>query len=99
MLRVERDDTIFTSQYAKGEVINIPIAHHDGNYFADDETLRRLEGEDRIALRYCDEDGAIDDAANPNGSLRSNIAGVLNRERNGSSGLMPHPGARSPISH
>ena len=89
LLRVERDDTIFTSGYAKGEVINIPIAHHDGNYFADDETLRRLEDEGRIALRYCSEDGAIDEAANPNGS-RANIAGVLS-ENGRIMGLMPHP--------
>ena len=67
----------------------MPVAHHDGNYFADDQTLSRLEGEGRIALRYCAPNGQLGDTANVNGS-RANIAGILNEGRN-VLGLMPHP--------
>ena len=88
-LRVERADTVFTNNYAKGDVIRIPVAHHDGNYFADDDTLQRLEDENRIPLRYCTPEGALDQSANPNGS-RANIAGVLD-ESGRILGLMPHP--------
>jgi phosphoribosylformylglycinamidine synthase len=70
-------------------VIRIPIAHNEGNYFADDDTLDRLEGEGRIAMRYSDADGAVDDASNPNGSAR-NIAGVFDAGRT-VLGMMPHP--------
>ena len=73
----------------RDSVICIPIAHNDGNYFADDETLDRLSGEGRIAMRYSASDGTVDAAANPNGSAR-NIAGVLNAERT-VLGMMPHP--------
>ena len=73
----------------RDRAINIPIAHKDGNYFADEDTLDRLEGEGRIAFRYCDEDGAITEAANPNGSRR-NIAGLYD-ESGRVLGLMPHP--------
>jgi len=88
-LRVERNDSIYTSHYEQGAVVRFPIAHKDGSYFADDETLLRLEGEGRVAFRYCDETGAITDEANPNGS-RDNIAGVYN-ETGTVLGLMPHP--------
>ena len=88
-LRVERTDTIFTRRYAEGEVVRFPIAHKDGSYFADEATLDRLEGEGRVAFRYCSEDGAITDGANPNGSRR-NIAGIYN-ESGTVLGLMPHP--------
>jgi phosphoribosylformylglycinamidine synthase len=88
-LRVERNDSIYTSRYAQGEVVRFPIAHKDGSYFADGKTLRRLEDEGRIAFRYCDETGAVTDEANPNGS-RNNIAGVYN-ETGTVLGLMPHP--------
>jgi phosphoribosylformylglycinamidine synthase len=88
-LRVERADTLFTSRYARGEVMRVPCAHHDGNYFADPETLDRIEGEGQVAFRYCGPDGAVDAAANPNGSAR-NIAGVFNARRN-VLGMMPHP--------
>ena len=88
-LRVERDDTLFTNRYSMREVIKVPVAHHDGNYFADDETLARVEGEGQVAFRYCNEDGQIVDEANPNGSL-NNIAGVYN-ETGRILGLMPHP--------
>jgi phosphoribosylformylglycinamidine synthase subunit PurQ / glutaminase len=88
-LRVERDDTAYSRRYVKGEVVRFPIAHKDGSYFADEATLDRLEGEGRIAFRYCDEAGKVTSAANPNGSRR-NIAGVYN-EAFRVLGLMPHP--------
>ncbi|HEV7369527.1 phosphoribosylformylglycinamidine synthase subunit PurQ [Arenibaculum sp.] len=88
-LRVERADSAFTAGYRAGEVIRIPIAHHDGNFFADDETLDRIEGEGRVAFRYVDPDGEPTAEANPNGSAR-NIAGVFNEGRT-VLGLMPHP--------
>jgi phosphoribosylformylglycinamidine synthase I len=88
-LKVENNRSIFTNRYAQGQVIRIPIAHHDGNYFADAETLDRLENENRIAFRYCDASGNATDDANPNGSQR-NIAGILN-ERGNVLGMMPHP--------
>ncbi len=88
-LRVEREDTLYTRRYQKGEVVTFPIAHKDGSYFADDETLARLEGEGRIAFRYCDRQGQITPEANPNGS-RNNIAGIYN-ETGTVLGLMPHP--------
>lgn len=79
-LRVENSQSIFTSQYDAGETIAVPVAHHDGNYFADEETLDRLEGEGRVAFRY---------AEPVNGSSR-NIAGILNETGN-VLGMMPHP--------
>jgi phosphoribosylformylglycinamidine synthase subunit PurQ / glutaminase len=88
-LRVERNDTSFVGRYSKGEVIRLPIAHKDGSYFADEATLARLEGEGRIAFRYCDASGNITEDANPNGS-RNNIAGIYN-ETGTVLGLMPHP--------
>jgi phosphoribosylformylglycinamidine synthase subunit PurQ / glutaminase len=88
-LRVEAADTPFTSQYGKGQVIRAPVAHGDGNYRCDDDTLRRLKGENRVAFRYVDADGRTTEAANPNGSLDA-IAGILNEKRN-VLGLMPHP--------
>lgn len=88
-LTVERTDTVFTRGYAQGQTIRVPIAHHDGNYFTDDETLKRIEGEGQVAFRYCDENGDVTDAANPNGS-RNNIAGVFNETRT-VMGMMPHP--------
>jgi phosphoribosylformylglycinamidine synthase I len=88
-LRVERNDTAYTRHYRTGEVVRFAIAHKDGSYFADEETLARLEGEGRVAFRYCDEEGAVTDDANPNGS-RNNIAGVYN-ETGTVLGLMPHP--------
>lgn len=94
-LRVERNDTAFTKAYAKGQVITIPIAHHDGNYFAEPETLKALEGEGQVAFRYCEANGKLTEAANPNGSLAS-IAGVFNKEKN-VLGLMPHPERHSDI--
>ena len=88
-LRVETSNSRFTSGYKKGQVLSIPVAHHDGNYFADPRTLDELDAEDRIAFRYCGPDGRLDSNYNPNGSVR-HIAGILNKKRN-VLGLMPHP--------
>lgn len=88
-LRVEATGTAFTQGYTQGQVIRVPIAHHDGNYVCDAETLHRIEGEGQVVFRYVDEDGVETDAANPNGSMK-NIAGVTNAGRN-VLGLMPHP--------
>ncbi len=88
-LRIERTDTAFTQGYAEGDVIRVVLAHGDGNYFADEATLDRLEGEGRVAFRYCDADGAATPEANPNGSARS-IAGIYSADRR-ILGLMPHP--------
>jgi len=79
-LRVETAQSAFTEGYEKGSTITVPIAHHDGNYFADDETLTRLNAEDRVAFRYVE---------NPNGS-RDDIAGILSENRR-VLGMMPHP--------
>ena len=88
-LRVERSDTPFTRGYNAGQVIRVPVAHGEGNYIADDETLARLEGEGRVLFRYSDPAGQVDRDWNHNGSLNA-IAGVLN-ERGNVAGLMPHP--------
>jgi phosphoribosylformylglycinamidine synthase len=88
-LRVENDRTPFTRGYRQGQVVRMPIAHNEGNYFADAETLARLQGAGRVAFRYCSATGVVDDAINPNGSL-DNIAGILN-ERGNVLGMMPHP--------
>nr|WP_321456467.1 phosphoribosylformylglycinamidine synthase subunit PurQ [uncultured Cohaesibacter sp.] len=88
-LRIERNDTIFTSCYEKGQVMRCPVAHHDGNFFADDDTLKMLEDEGRVLFRYCDADGEVTPKANINGS-RNNIAGIMNA-RGTILGMMPHP--------
>jgi phosphoribosylformylglycinamidine synthase I len=88
-IRVENTATPFTSLASPGQVLRIPIAHADGNYFCDDATLRELQRNEQIVFRYCTPEGQIDPEANPNGSLDS-IAGISNRERN-VVGLMPHP--------
>ncbi|WP_438345679.1 phosphoribosylformylglycinamidine synthase subunit PurQ [Methylorubrum populi] len=88
-LRIERTDTRFTSAYAEGQVIDVCVAHGEGNYFADSETVQRLEGEGRVAFRYCDAAGALTEDANRNGSLNS-IAGIYSEQRN-VLGMMPHP--------
>lgn len=88
-VRPERGDTPFAAEYAEARAIKIPVAHKDGNYFADEDTLDRLEGDGRIAFRYCDEDGEITEQANPNGSRR-NIAGLYD-DTGRVLGLMPHP--------
>lgn len=88
-LKVENPDTRFTSECRQGEVLKIPIAHGDGNYFADAGTIASLHEHNQIVFRYCSSLGMIDDAANPNGSLL-NIAGIINKEGN-VLGMMPHP--------
>ncbi|MEO8430312.1 MAG: phosphoribosylformylglycinamidine synthase subunit PurQ [Acidobacteriota bacterium] len=88
-LKVESADTAFTRLYAPGEIVRMPIGHMEGNYTAPPAVLDELEAEDRVVFRYCDEGGAVVDAANPNGADRA-IAGIVNADRN-VVGLMPHP--------
>src|SRR5262249_40766508 len=88
-LRVETKDSAFTKAYRTGEVIRCPVAHGEGNYRCDEDTLAQLRDDDRVVFRYVDADGRTSDAANPNGSLDS-IAGLLNEPRN-VMGMMPHP--------
>ncbi|HEY5279573.1 MAG TPA: phosphoribosylformylglycinamidine synthase subunit PurQ [Pseudolabrys sp.] len=88
-LRVERSDTPFTRGYNAGQVIKVPVAHGEGNYIADGETLARLEGEGRVIFRYSSPDGMIDPNWNHNGAMNA-IAGILN-ERGNVLGMMPHP--------
>jgi phosphoribosylformylglycinamidine synthase I len=88
-LRVETSQSIFTCRYESGQVIRVPVAHHDGNYVADEATLDRLEDQGLVAFRYCAPDGALTEEANSNGSAR-NIAGIFNESKT-VLGLMPHP--------
>lgn len=88
-LRTETTNSVFTNKLKKGQVLNLPIAHGEGNYFCDSETLKRLQSEDRIAFRYSSEKGELGDAFNPNGSV-DHIAGIFNEKRN-VLGMMPHP--------
>lgn len=88
-LTVERNDLPWTQGYKKGQVITIPIAHGEGCYFADDDTLKALEDNRQVLFRYCDANGQVNEAANPNGSL-NNIAGICNKAGN-VLGMMPHP--------
>jgi phosphoribosylformylglycinamidine synthase len=85
-LKVENNNNKFLSKCEKDEVLNIPIAHHDGNFFCDNDTLKSLYDNEQILVKYCDKDGNI---KNPNGSIDS-IAGICNKEKN-VFGLMPHP--------
>ncbi|NNK15434.1 MAG: phosphoribosylformylglycinamidine synthase subunit PurQ [Sulfitobacter sp.] len=87
-LRVETSNSDFTMGYNAGDIINIPIAHHDGNYFADPDTIARLQGEDRVAFTYTD---------NPNGS-QADIAGILSENRR-VLGMMPHPERAADAGH
>jgi phosphoribosylformylglycinamidine synthase I len=88
-LVVENNQTAFTNKALAGEVVRIPIAHNEGNYYADEETLAEMTQNSQVLLRYCDKQGAVTDEANPNGSLQ-NIAGIMNKAGN-VFGLMPHP--------
>lgn len=88
-VKVESSQSLFTAKYAQGQAIRIPVAHHDGNYYADDDTLQALEERGQVAFRYCDDAGAVTPGANPNGSQR-NIAGIYNETKT-VLGLMPHP--------
>ena len=88
-LKTENNKTIFTRAMKAGEVLHVPIAHGEGNYFCDDETLKKLQGEGRIVFRYASETGSVTTEFNPNGS-RDNIAGIMN-EKGNVLGMMPHP--------
>jgi phosphoribosylformylglycinamidine synthase subunit PurQ / glutaminase len=88
-VRVENSGTPYTSELDTGEILSLPIAHAEGNYVCDEQTLDELEANGQIVFRYCDEDGEITKAANPNGA-GSNIAGISNVDRN-VLGMMPHP--------
>ena len=88
-LQVVSENERFVGSFEQGQVVRFPVAHHDGNFYADDETLKRLEGEGQVAFRYADEDGNVNDTTNINGS-RNNIAGIYNDAGN-ILGLMPHP--------
>jgi phosphoribosylformylglycinamidine synthase len=88
-LRVERNDSHFTNKALLGQALRIPIAHGEGNYFAEADVLKRLQDNRQIAFRYCDPYGNLTEDANPNGSL-DHIAGVLNDKGN-VLGMMPHP--------
>ena len=88
-LRVERSDTPFTRGYNAGQVIRVPVAHGEGNYEADEETLQRLEGQRQVLYRYCSPEGVVDQSYNINGAANS-IAGIVNEAGN-VLGMMPHP--------
>ena len=88
-LRTERTDSVFTSRCGPAQVLQVPVSHGEGNYFADPATLDRLEKDGRVLFRYCDPYGEITVSANPNGSAR-NIAGIINQAGN-VLGMMPHP--------
>jgi phosphoribosylformylglycinamidine (FGAM) synthase-like amidotransferase family enzyme len=88
-VRVEQTGTPFTALCTPGQVLRLPIAHGEGNYFADPDAIASLEANGQVVFRYVTATGAIDPAANPNGSIR-NIAGICNTRRN-VVGLMPHP--------
>jgi len=88
-IRVERDDTPFSCELERGRVLRIPVAHFEGNYYAEESVLKEIEGRNQVLFRYCDADGSVSDEANPNGSA-NNIAGLLNETGN-VLGMMPHP--------
>jgi phosphoribosylformylglycinamidine synthase I len=88
-IRVEQTDTPFTARGSRGQVLHIPVAHGEGNYYADPVVASELEAARRVIFRYCDSHGEITDGANPNGAL-NNIAGICSERRN-VVGLMPHP--------
>ena len=89
LLRVENTSSPFTCNYKKQQIINIPIAHADGNFFASNDTIKNLEDQNLVAFRYVDDVGNVSNQANPNGSML-NIAGIFNKQKN-VLGLMPHP--------
>jgi phosphoribosylformylglycinamidine synthase len=89
LIRTEESGTPFTNELQVGQVLRVPIAHGEGNYFADDTTLDELERNDQVVFRYCDAEGRTTHESNPNGSAR-NIAGICNAARN-VLGMMPHP--------
>lgn len=88
-IRVETTQSLITSQALKGQILQIPIAHGEGRFYADDDTIQSLEDNDQVLFRYCTPDGEITEASNPNGAV-NNIAGICNKQRN-VFGMMPHP--------
>ncbi|MBV6632421.1 MAG: phosphoribosylformylglycinamidine synthase subunit PurQ [Alphaproteobacteria bacterium] len=96
-LRIDQPDSPFTNHFQGHQVIQVPVAHNEGAYFADDKTLDELEGEGRVAFRYVDADGAATAAGNPNGAAR-NIAGILSPNRR-VLGMMPHPENATDLLH
>jgi phosphoribosylformylglycinamidine synthase len=88
-IRIENEKTPFTNRGEKGQVLRIPIAHFDGNYYAPPETIQRIKEKNQIIFRYSDADGNLNQEANVNGSVES-IAGIINKEGN-VMGMMPHP--------
>ncbi|MBU1356852.1 MAG: phosphoribosylformylglycinamidine synthase subunit PurQ [Candidatus Edwardsbacteria bacterium] len=88
-LKVENNKLPFTNKLTKDQLIRVPIAHKEGNYYADEKTVRELEDGGRVVFRYSDAQGRVDDSANPNGSV-NNIAGITNKKGN-VMGMMPHP--------
>ena len=88
-IRVEQTDTLFTSRAMKGQVLHIPIAHGEGNYYAEPAVVNELEASGRVIFRYCDARGEVTDEANPNGAVNA-VAGICSAGRN-VVGLMPHP--------
>ena len=88
-LRVETTNSAITRNCQKGQVLNVPIAHAEGRYYADEKTLLEMEMNDQILFRYCDKEGNVNDQTNPNGAING-IAGICNKQRN-VFGMMPHP--------
>jgi phosphoribosylformylglycinamidine synthase subunit PurQ / glutaminase len=88
-VRVERNDLVWTNNYLKHQIVTYPIAHGEGRYYANTDTLKELEDNHQVLLRYCSATGEINEANNPNGSL-NNIAGIINQQGN-ILGMMPHP--------
>ena len=88
-MRIEQTDTPFTAAASRGQIVQMPTAHGEGNYYAEPLVIRDLESSGRVVFRYCDADGGVTPAANPNGAI-NNIAGICNDARN-VVGLMPHP--------
>ena len=88
-IRVENNETNFSKKYQKNEIINIPIAHNEGNFFANEDTLKKIKDSNQIVFKYCNQNGEINNETNPNGSIE-NIAGITNKQGN-VLGMMPHP--------
>ena len=88
-VKVTNNETKFSNKYKKNQILNINIAHNEGNYFTNNDHLKELNSENLIAFKYCNKDGTLDENSNPNGSLE-NIAGIFNSKKN-ILGMMPHP--------
>jgi phosphoribosylformylglycinamidine synthase len=88
-LKISNRNSIFTSSLDEDSILRIPVAHGDGNFFVDNETLLSIENNGQVVFRYCDENGNISEESNPNGSM-NNIAGIIN-EKGNVLGMMPHP--------